>query len=128
MILTDEARHQRLGWTALKALWPSLSEPLRFALHREASAALGAFERKNAAPAFQRLASSERLHPACVALGVLGPQARIDAFYFAIEKQVLPRLNALGVDGTRAWRERYLEHTPVPTVGASPLSSSRGSG
>jgi hypothetical protein len=38
---------------------------------------------------------------------VLHPEARVEAFYTAIERLVLPRLTRLGIDGQLAWKERY---------------------
>jgi hypothetical protein len=45
--------------------------------------------------------------PAYAALGVLHPEARIEAFYAAVETLVLPRLTYLGIDGALAWKNRY---------------------
>jgi hypothetical protein len=106
-ILRDEVRHQRLGWTGSVALWPSLSEPQRERLQFEATAALAAMEQQNAAPAFSRLAAGEPFDPAHGALGVLAPEARVEAFYAAVEQLVVPRLTRLGLDGARAWETRY---------------------
>jgi hypothetical protein len=106
-IASDESRHQRLGWTGAHALLPLLSGAERAVLQREASAGLVAFERENAIPALQRLQRREAFDPAYAALGVLSPEARVDAFYSAVERLVLPRLDELGLDGTRAWSERY---------------------
>jgi hypothetical protein len=36
----------------------------------------------------------------------LHPERRIEAFYFAVERFVIPRLHALGLDGSRAWAWR----------------------
>jgi hypothetical protein len=107
-ILADEVRHQRNGWTGMTALWPSLSGPQREALQREATNGLAAFERQVAVPALRRLEAGEPFDPAFAALGVLAPEARVDAFYRAVEHLVVPRLTALGLDGGRAWSERYL--------------------
>jgi hypothetical protein len=103
-ILGDEVRHQRNGWTGIAALWPSLSERQREALQDEATNGFAAFERQVAVPALRRL---EAFDPAFAALGVLAPEARVDAFYRAVEHLVVPRLTALGLDGARAWSERY---------------------
>jgi hypothetical protein len=106
-ILGDEVRHARLGWAALGALWPALDEGERRALAREAAAGLGGLERTVALPALRRLDSGEPFDPAHAALGVLAPEARVDAFYHAVERLVIPRLCALGLDGEAAWRDRY---------------------
>jgi hypothetical protein len=113
-ILRDEVRHQRLGWTGSTALWPSLTEAQRERLQLEATAALAAMEQQNAAPAFSRLAAGEAFDPAHAALGVLAPEARVEAFYVAVEHLVVPRLTRLGLDGPRAWETRYRLSAAVP--------------
>lgn len=112
-ILTDEVRHQRLGWRALAAWRPSLSEQSLGALQEEARVALGAIEQKIAAPALQRLEANVPFEPAYAALGVLAPESRVEAFYAAVERLVLPRLSQLGLDGERAWRERYTASSSI---------------
>jgi hypothetical protein len=37
----------------------------------------------------------------------LAPEARVEAFYDAVENLVLPRLTRLGLDGAVAWRDSY---------------------
>jgi hypothetical protein len=106
-ILTDEVRHQRLGWRALGAWRPGLSEKTLGALQEEARVALGAMEQMIAAPALHRLEAAVPFEPAYAALGVLAPESRVEAFYGAVERLVLPRLSRLGLDGERAWRDRY---------------------
>jgi hypothetical protein len=44
---------------------------------------------------------------------VLPFATRIEAFYFAIERLVVPRLQRLGLDAPRAWRERYRSRVPA---------------
>jgi hypothetical protein len=44
---------------------------------------------------------------AYAALGVLNPEVRVDAFYLAVERLVLPRLTRVGLDGAMAWKTRY---------------------
>jgi hypothetical protein len=106
-ILTDEVRHAQLGWTALEALWPTLDDGERAALQREAAMGLSGLERTVALPALQRLEAGETFAPALGELGVLAPEARVDAFYQAVERLVRPRLDKLGLDGEAAWRDRY---------------------
>jgi hypothetical protein len=106
-IVTDEVRHRDLGWKGAAALLPTLSEPQRRGLVREVAAGFAAFERQNALPALERLERREPFDPAYAALGVLAPEARVDAFYAAVEHLVVPRLERLGLDGNRAWRDRY---------------------
>jgi hypothetical protein len=106
-IVADEARHQRLGWTGATALWPLFTAAERAALQREAAAGLAAFEQDNAVPALRRLERGDVFDPSSAALGVLAPETRVEAFYFAVEKLVVPRLHELGLDGTIAWSQRY---------------------
>ena len=107
IIVADEVRHQRNGWAGLRALWPSLAEEDRGWLQDEATRGLGAAEQRIALPALQRLEAGAPFDPAHAALGVLPPETRVDAFYAAVERLVIPRLTALGLDGDRAWRDRY---------------------
>jgi hypothetical protein len=106
-ILTDEVRHQRLGWSAITAWWPELPEEVRETLQEEARAGLGAMEQQIAAPALRRLDAGTPFEPAYSSLGVLSPESRVEAFYAAVERLVLPRLVRLGLDADRAWRDRY---------------------
>ena len=50
MIVEDEVRHQRLGWSGISDLWPVLDDRQRTALRSEASSALAAFEQLNIPP------------------------------------------------------------------------------
>jgi hypothetical protein len=106
-ILADEVRHQRLGWDALGALWPDLTSAERDALQHEASQTLAAVEQQNARPALEKLEAGAAFDPAWAELGVLPYETRVDAFYFAVERFVIPRLTRLGLDGARAWETRY---------------------
>jgi hypothetical protein len=106
-ILRDEARHQRLGWAGLAALVPTLDAPLRDAAQREAARGLAGCEQQTARPAMQWLQERRPFDPAYSALGVLAPETRVETFYFAVERLVVPRLTKLGLDGERAWESRY---------------------
>jgi hypothetical protein len=100
-ILADEARHQQLGWDALATLGPS------DALQREATRALAASEQQIAVPALRFLDNGEMFDPAWAALGVIDPERRVEAFYAGVEQLVVPKLGRIGIDGGRAWAERY---------------------
>jgi hypothetical protein len=50
---------------------------------------------------------TNRKSPAYAALGVPNPEARVEAFYFAVERFVVRRLTRLGLDGPLAWMDRY---------------------
>jgi hypothetical protein len=106
-IVGDEVRHAVLGWRALGALWPSLSAAERRALQQEAGRGLATLERQIAIPALWRLEEAAAFDPALAELGVLAPARRVEAFYEALERQVMPRLRALGLDADGAWAARY---------------------
>lgn len=106
-ILSDEVQHRELGWSAAAAIVPRLSAAQAAALQREVTAAFAAFEQQDAAPAFRWLQRGDPFDPAWAALGVLPPSARVEAFYSAVEDHVVPKLAKLGIDGARAWKERY---------------------
>jgi hypothetical protein len=106
-IVVDEVRHQRLGWSGLTALWPMLTERQRTQVQAEAARGLGACEQQVAYPAMRWLQSRQSFDPAYAALGVLNPELRVDAFYEAVERLVLPRLTRVGLDGPLAWKHRY---------------------
>jgi hypothetical protein len=111
-ITRDEARHQRLGWDCLRAFWPDLTDQDRGLIQATASEGLGALEQQVAVPALRWLEASRPFDPAHAALGVLPPEARVAAFYAAIDDLVLPRLEALGLDGRGAWHARYRTRSP----------------
>lgn len=106
-ILVDEVRHAELGWAALGALWPLLDDGERAALAVEAARGLGGLEQQEATPAPQPLDGGAPFDPALAGLGVLAPAARAQAFYEAVERQIVPGLTALGIDGALVWRDRY---------------------
>jgi hypothetical protein len=106
-IAGDEARHQRLGWSGITAIFPLLSDAQRSALQREATMGLAAFEGQNVVPALRLLSEGVPFDPAYAALGVLPPTSRVESFYAAVETLVIRRLDRLGLDGARAWSERY---------------------
>src|SRR3954466_16078942 len=54
-------------------------------LQEEARRAFGAMEQQIAAPALRRLEANAPFEPAHAALGVLAPEARVEAFYATVE-------------------------------------------
>jgi|HubBroStandDraft_6_1064221.scaffolds.fasta_scaffold217539_1 hypothetical protein len=107
VVVGDEVRHQRLGWTGFTVLWPMLGARLQAAMQCEAARGLAACEQQNARPAMRWLQERRPFHPDYAALGVLHPEARVEAFYSAVERLVLPRLTRVGIDGPLAWKNRY---------------------
>jgi P-aminobenzoate N-oxygenase AurF len=106
-IVGDEIRHQRLGWTGLALMWPTLGDSMRALLQHEAARGLAMCEQQTARPAMHWLEAKKPFDPAYAELGVLHPEARVEAFYFAVERFVVPRLTRLGLDGDLAWKTRY---------------------
>jgi hypothetical protein len=106
-IVGDEVRHQRLGWQGLAFLWSTLDESMRAFLQSEAARGLAMCEQQTARPAMLWLQERKPFDPAYAALGVLHPESRVEAFYFAVERFVVPRLTRLGLDGDLAWATRY---------------------
>jgi hypothetical protein len=107
VILGDEVRHQRIGWAGLAALLPSIDARLRRRLDVELASGFATCEQQNARPALAWLKSRRPFDPAFAALGVLHPEARVEAFYTAVERLVIPRLAKVGFDGQRIWERRY---------------------
>jgi hypothetical protein len=110
-IVRDEALHARRFWEILDAL---RLERDAERLRAVAAHALGMIEKAQIVPALGRLASGEPFDTAWAELGVLPPEARVDAFYGAVEKRVLPALSARGLDGAGAWARRYHGLDPPP--------------
>jgi hypothetical protein len=107
-ILRDEARHAQLGWETLTAALALPGAPAELEpLHGELKAALASMEQITAVPSLRMLEAGTPYDPALDALGVLAPQVRVEAFYDALEKRVLPRLDALGLRASEAWAARY---------------------
>jgi len=103
-ILEDEARHARCFWGLLdRLLSPGDAEHLADVV----TEALGAIEQIQVVPSLESLARGDPFDPQWAALGVLAPAVRVDAFYGAIERRVLPALTFRGMDGSRVWAARY---------------------
>ncbi|MBK7865077.1 MAG: ferritin-like domain-containing protein [Archangiaceae bacterium] len=106
-ITRDEARHARLGWVALSRLWPTLdAAELDFATEH-LRAHLGAMEREQALPSLLSLERGDPFDAVLETLGILSPQTRVDAFYLSVERQIIPRLERLGIDARKLWEKRY---------------------
>jgi hypothetical protein len=103
-ILADEVLHARFCWRALAAI--EHDRDLE-AMQAEATWALGEIEHGQLLPVLRRLEAGAPFDPAWEALGVLRPEKRVEAFYSAVERSVIPRLSSLGLDGDGAWRHRY---------------------
>jgi hypothetical protein len=106
-ILRDEAKHAQLGWNLIEALAPRLDGRDRAFLQEEVRLQLGALEQVHAVPALRSLEQGLDFDSALESLGVLHPEVRVAAFYEALERRVLPRLEALGLEGHGGWQRRY---------------------
>ncbi|HVY44703.1 MAG TPA: ferritin-like domain-containing protein, partial [Minicystis sp.] len=115
-ILRDEVLHARMSWEILGVVAPTLDDAAREALRTHVSWGLGALEQSHMLPVLKRLERGDRFEPAWAALGVVHPEHRVNAFYGALEKRVLPSLDGLGLDGQGAWRDRYASRAPRPPV------------
>jgi hypothetical protein len=106
-ILRDEARHALLGWDCLAAALEGAPEASMAWAREEARRGLASLEQTVARPALRRLESGEPFDERLAAFGVLSPEARVEAFYETVEKRVVPRLNAAGLEGASGWERRY---------------------
>ena len=105
-VLRDEVRHARTCWEALAALTKEL-EPDLPTLRRELSHEMGVVEIHSVLPALRRVEAGDLGRPEHAALGILPPLRRVEVFYAAWERTIVPRLRKLGLDGEQIWAERY---------------------
>lgn len=121
-ILEDEARHARCFWELLdRLISPGDAERLVAVV----TESLGAIEQMQVVPSLESLARGDPFDPGWASLGVLSPAARVDAFYGAMERRVLPALTARGLDGEDAWASRYGMHPVQVTAGGDWLTTGR---
>lgn len=107
-ILRDEHLHATFGWESLAWLVPRLDAAHRASLHRRIARAFAGFQVTTACGiGLEEVAGSEveivRAEPN---LGTLTDLQYAMIFYATIEQEIVPRLDALGLDGARAWAER----------------------
>ena len=107
-ILRDEHLHATFGWEALAYLWPQLDAPRKAALHRRIATAFAGFETTTAcgiplADVAGKELEIERGEPN---LGTLTDLQYAMIFYATLEQEIVPKLEAIGVDAKRAWAER----------------------
>ncbi|MEZ6186919.1 MAG: hypothetical protein R3F62_18145 [Planctomycetota bacterium] len=113
-ILRDEHLHATFGWEALAALWPELSDASRTRLQRTLTQALGDFEASTACGIPVEALVGKELEidadPDTPNLGTLSDEDYAAIFFATVEHEILPKLEAQGLDAGRAWAER-----PRPT-------------
>jgi hypothetical protein len=108
-ILRDEHLHATFGWETLGLLLPRMTHAQRDALEQRMTRAFGAVESTTAcgitveAVAGKSLAIAPGTAPN---LGTLGDEQYAMIFFATMETEVLPQLQALGLDAMGAWQRR----------------------
>jgi hypothetical protein len=107
-ILRDEHLHAAFGWEALADPWPRLDRPGSASLQRGVARAFAGFEASAArgigvADVAGREIEIARGEPN---LGTLSDLQYATIFYATVEQEILPKLEAIGIDGQQAWAER----------------------
>lgn len=110
-ILRDEHLHAAFGWEALALLLPDLSDPSREALEECLAGAFAGFEQSTTCgvPLESLVGKELAIEPGTDAapnLGTLTDEQYAMIFYATIEREVLPPLEALGINARRAWAAR----------------------
>lgn len=107
-ILRDEHLHAAFGWDALALLLPALDEPRRARVQAALTDALGGFEdTATGGHLIESIAGRELvLTRGAPNLGTLTSEQYAFIFYATLEQEVLPAIEALGLDARRAWAER----------------------
>jgi hypothetical protein len=111
-ILRDEHLHAAFGWDALALLWPILDGAQRGALHHGLREAFAGFQQTTACgiPVEALAGSTLEIAPPDASsppnLGTLDDHQYAMIFYTTIEQEIIPGLEAIGVDAGRAWAER----------------------
>jgi len=124
-IYADEIGHARFGWQLVQTHVPALDPAARTRLGdylRVAFAHLEAHERTYLPLSDPR---SGPLPEGAEAAGVCdGAEAR-ELFYATVREVIVPRLEALGLPASRAWRDRHalLDHPAVQAATASPVTA-----
>jgi hypothetical protein len=108
-ILRDEHLHATFGWETLGLLLPRIDDAQREALAQRMMKSFGAVEATTAcgipveAVAGKSLEIGEGSEPN---LGTLTDEQYAMIFFATMENEVLPQLQALGLDAMEAWRRR----------------------
>jgi hypothetical protein len=107
-ILRDEHLHATFGWEAMAAIVPRLSDEDREAVHARIASALGGFQKSTACgiEVADVAGKTIEIQRGAVNLGTLTDEQYAMIFYATLETEILPQLDALGLDGSRAWAER----------------------
>lgn len=101
---SDERFHAEFGWTVVNTVWPFASEETRGAIAADLPTQLLRLE--NTFVAYGKDAPDVPLSDAHRHLGSLSIGEHRDTFYAGVEQDLLPRLEALGLEARRAWAAR----------------------
>ena len=107
-ILRDEHLHATFGWEAMADIAPRLGDDDRAAVHERIARALGGFQASTACSieVADVAGKSIEIVRGAPNLGTLADEQYAMIFYATLEAEILPQLDALGLDGSRAWAER----------------------
>ena len=108
-ILRDEHLHATFGWETLGLLLPRMSPEQRAALQRRMVRAFGGVEASTACGiSVEQVADTaiEIVRGDEPNLGTLSDEQYAMIFFATMESEVLPQLDALGLDASGAWRQR----------------------
>ena len=102
----DEILHAKLGWALLEEWLPQLSDDEKEGLGRYLPLAFGVIEAKmlNAMPVGTPL--PDALRSELRNLGAMDGSDAREILYAVLEGVIAPRMDELGLPGTRAWSER----------------------
>lgn len=103
-LAADESIHSQFGWTVLEALAPHLSEEDRADIDATLPYFLGASEVMvvRSAPQAEESLATAPTNP----FGFMNDKERARVFYDTLERDILRRLDALGIHGRKAWDAR----------------------
>jgi hypothetical protein len=107
-ILRDEHLHATFGWEAMADIVPRLGADDREAVHARIARALAGFQASTACgiEVAEVAGKSIEIVREGPNLGTLTDEQYAMIFYATLEAEILPQLDALGLDGSRAWAER----------------------
>lgn len=108
-IWADEIGHARFGWRFVEAHASDLDEVARVRLARYLRVAFRELERHELA----HLPESARRGERGEALGLCDGGAARTLFYATVNEVIIPRLDALGLQATLAWRTRHDRRAPA---------------
>jgi hypothetical protein len=110
LIAGDEGYHSTFGWEALGWLWPRLCEEDQALIRARLPRLMAHFEHVSAAnpKILEQLAGGGvEIERGETNLGTLTHLQYAAIFYHTMEHEILPGLDALGMDGMGAWARRF---------------------